>query len=354
MGSERAQIDADEIFGSFQDDWHLQNKKDGFETRWEWPMETGSGSIYMIKLRPGLSMGISDFRLMEKAPIRFSNINLPLIFNFGISGTMRTRIDQAEGCRDFFSFKPGFGSVNYLPHWNEGISLPMVTTLKWIMIHMEPHLLETVVASNPEQIPAVLYEISTGAKEKSYCRILPMDASINMVIGQILDCPYQGFLKRLYLESKALELISHSLARQVLPETHKDKPFSLRPQEFERVAYARELVERDLQNPPKLLDLARTVGMPHTKLNYGFREVYGATIFDYLRQIRLKKARILLDQGRMNVSEVAYAVGYSSLSHFAKSFKDYHGTAPGNYMRKVLRAGVRTPSCLNPANIEPT
>jgi transcriptional regulator GlxA family with amidase domain len=51
--------------------------------------------------------------------------------------------------------------------------------------------------------------------------------------------------------------------------------------------------------------------------------------------MRLNKAKALLDDGIMNVTEVAYAVGYSSLSHFAKSFKDYHGAAPGNYLREV-------------------
>ncbi|MCG8335964.1 MAG: helix-turn-helix domain-containing protein [Proteobacteria bacterium] len=37
----------------------------------------------------------------------------------------------------------------------------------------------------------------------------------------------------------------------------------------------------------------------------------------------------------MNVTEVANAVGYSSLSHFAKSFKACYGAAPGSYLRTV-------------------
>ncbi len=97
----------------------------------------------------------------------------------------------------------------------------------------------------------------------------------------------------------------------------------------------KKLVGRDFQNPSRLLELARAVGLPHPKLNFCFREVYGTTVFRYLRELLLNKAKSLLDEGRMNVTEVAYEVGYSSLSHFAKSFKDYHGTAPGNYLRKV-------------------
>lgn len=109
----------------------------------------------------------------------------------------------------------------------------------------------------------------------------------------------------------------------------------MRPHDIERVHHARELVSRNFQNSPKLLDLARAVGLPHPKLNFCFREVYGTTIFGYLREMRLNKAKSLLDEGRMNVTEVAYEVGYSSLSHFAKAFREYNGAAPGNYLRKV-------------------
>jgi AraC-like DNA-binding protein len=156
-----------------------------------------------------------------------------------------------------------------------------------------------------------------------------------MAIQQILDCPYQSPLKRLYLESKALELITHSMAQFIALEAALKKNFVLRPQDIESVHHAKKLVGRDFQNPPKLLDLARAVGLPHPKLNFCFREVYGTTVFGYLREMRLNKAKSLLDDGRMNVTEAAYSVGYSSLSHFAMAFKDHFGTAPGNYLRKV-------------------
>jgi AraC family transcriptional activator of pyochelin receptor len=77
------------------------------------------------------------------------------------------------------------------------------------------------------------------------------------------------------------------------------------------------------------------VGLSHPKLNYGFREIYGSTIFGYLRELRLNKAKALLDDGTMNVTEVAYEVGYSSLSYFTKAFRDYFGTAPGSYLRST-------------------
>ncbi len=79
------------------------------------------------------------------------------------------------------------------------------------------------------------------------------------------------------------------------------------------------------------------MGLHHSKLNTGFREIYGTTIFEYLRQTRPIMAKALLDNGLMNVSEAAFAVGYASPSHFVKSFKNSCGTSPGAYLNTVSR-----------------
>ena len=87
---------------------------------------------------------------------------------------------------------------------------------------------------------------------------------------------------------------------------------------------------KDIENPSDLVGLARMAGLSRSKLHHNFRAVYGATPFDYLRDRRLEKARISLDEGDMGVTEVAYSVGYSSLSHFAGVFKQYFGMSPSN------------------------
>lgn len=335
------EIDAKELFGNFRDSRKFIEKKAGSETRLEWPMQIADGFAHYIHLRPGFLIGICDFNLVDKTSITFNDHYCALTFNFGLCGEMNTKIDTEGGCKDVCNLKPGHTAINYLPQWH---SLSVDATLKWISICVDPLLLETMIETNPDRMPVVLYELSKGADENHFHQICPTDFCVDMALNQVLSCPYQGFLKRLYLESKALELITHSLARLVPPEAETLKPFTLRPQDIERVHYARELVAGNLQDPPKLLELARSVGLPHPKLNFGFREIYGTTIFDYLRQTRLNKARELLNEGRMNVTEVAYAVGYSSLSYFAKSFKHHHGTAPGTYLRKVLRKGLNSPS----------
>jgi AraC-like DNA-binding protein len=55
----------------------------------------------------------------------------------------------------------------------------------------------------------------------------------------------------------------------------------------------------------------------------------GRSIFQYLRALRMERAAELLREGRMNVTEVALAVGFSSPSHFSTAFHETFGCCPG-------------------------
>ena len=48
----------------------------------------------------------------------------------------------------------------------------------------------------------------------------------------------------------------------------------------------------------------------------------------HIQEVRLQQAKLLLERDKMNVSEVAYAVGFDSLSYFSKAFKKYYGLTP--------------------------
>jgi AraC-like DNA-binding protein len=140
----------------------------------------------------------------------------------------------------------------------------------------------------------------------------------------------------MYLESKAIELISHQLAQLAFTECRSKRSFPLCPDDIERIHDAKGILVRNMENPPSLLDLARQIGLNDTKLKRGFRYIFGTTVFGYLQLKRLERARSLLEERNMNISEVAVTVGYSSLSHFAKVFKQHFGTKPSSYLSELL------------------
>jgi AraC-like DNA-binding protein len=137
----------------------------------------------------------------------------------------------------------------------------------------------------------------------------------------------------MYLESKAIELISYQLAPLLSTETQCKTPLVLRPDDIERISEARDILVRNMENPPFLPELAKQVGINVTKLKRGFRQVFGTSVFGYLRSYRIEKARQLLANGKMSVTEVVFAIGYSSPSHFTRAFAKHFGLNPGVYLR---------------------
>ena len=64
-----------------------------------------------------------------------------------------------------------------------------------------------------------------------------------------------------------------------------------------------------------------------------FTEAYGMPPMRYVRQKRIEKAQNLLENGFTNISEIADSVGFNSIYHFSKTFKQLIGTSPSNYSR---------------------
>ena len=94
-----------------------------------------------------------------------------------------------------------------------------------------------------------------------------------------------------------------------------------------------ELVNR-MTAPPSIAQLAIEVGISEYKLKSGFKEMYGNTVGGYLLDYKMNSAKTLLDQGRSQVSEVAYALGYGSASHFISAFKKKYGITPKKYVQQ--------------------
>jgi AraC-like DNA-binding protein len=329
-------VDGKELFGSpcgFEDS---QRQGDGFEKYWMWPKEIGDGFLYMIKLRPGLTLAIGKYRLSEDISVISEIKKSPISLGFSLSGNINYKINHEKGDNYFWYLNSGHRSITYLPECQSITTFSAGAQVRRVSILIDPGLLNTLLGGRQERIPANMRDIINGNIAKQYYHdSSTASPAVNLIIHQILNCPYSNPLKKLYFESKALELIAHSLQSFVAPQAAPGKAFGMRPNDIERVRRAKELVKRDYKNPPNLLDLARTVGLSHPKLNFCFREVYGTTIFGYIRKVRLNQAKYLLDEGRLNVTEVAYEVGYSSLSHFAKVFKEHFGIAPSDYLRKV-------------------
>ena len=92
------------------------------------------------------------------------------------------------------------------------------------------------------------------------------------------------------------------------------------------------VIENNLSNPDLNVDfLCKTLGMQQKNLYRLLKKYVGVSPVDYIRQTRLRKAAMLLEQKKFSVSEVMYMVGFSSSSYFSKCFSAMFGCTPGQY-----------------------
>ena len=82
-------------------------------------------------------------------------------------------------------------------------------------------------------------------------------------------------------------------------------------------------------------DVASALGVSPYYLSHVFSDESEASLFAYLTNLRMDKARTLLLEGKRNVSEVARAVGYESANYFSKVFRKHAGCAPRDYAASV-------------------
>jgi len=94
-------------------------------------------------------------------------------------------------------------------------------------------------------------------------------------------------------------------------------------------------VDEQMSNPDFSVEsLAKEVAMSRVQLHRKLKSLTDLSPSDIIRDIRLAKAAELLKEGELNVTEVTYEIGISSLSYFSKAFKEKFGVTPSEFTSK--------------------
>jgi AraC-like DNA-binding protein len=94
--------------------------------------------------------------------------------------------------------------------------------------------------------------------------------------------------------------------------------------------YIREHSEEELS----LTAVARFVKISPNHLSEKFKEVTGVKFVDYIARLRFTKACLLLQNPHLRISEIAFEVGFQSLSQFNRVFKKFSGQSPTKFRAK--------------------
>ncbi|WYX51753.1 AraC family transcriptional regulator [Achromobacter xylosoxidans] len=158
---------------------------------------------------------------------------------------------------------------------------------------------------------------------------LPLWPGLARVAGEILAWSQdRGEVAALYLQGKAQEALALTLAHLAGRGAADQPP----PADRRRLAEAHRRIQHEYADCGSVRQLAQAVGLSEKRLQAGFMSLYGQSVHGCLLQARMDAAAGLLRRG-CSVTETAYSIGFSSLSHFIKAFKAHRGATPKAWLR---------------------
>jgi AraC-like DNA-binding protein len=215
-------------------------------------------------------------------------------------------------------------------------------------LHFQCHILE---ASPREPFlslvlqiePALVRKVSADMLERRGLAMPPMtdrldniDKCVVSMLNHELSDSVLRFLRSLAAEPDRRVLAPLYLQEMVYRVLQREQSARLLHMAAQQatgnpVAAALSYVAAHLAEPLTVATLAKQVSLSTSAFSQLFRQVTGRSPYQFVKEMRLNRARELLLQGRLGVVDVSRAVGYTSASHFIKEFRGRFGTTPRDY-----------------------
>jgi len=155
-----------------------------------------------------------------------------------------------------------------------------------------------------------------------------------IIANDIFNSPYKGDLNRIFLQSKVLEILVNELQEiDENKEQLKKANVKFSDDDKDAIYKARDIILENIYNPVNISDLSRKVALNDFKLKIGFNAFFNTSPYQMLKEYRMLKAKELLEQSDMNVSEISEAIGYKYVHNFSKVFTKRFGVRPKDIMK---------------------
>lgn len=164
-----------------------------------------------------------------------------------------------------------------------------------------------------------------------------LNLKISDFIKAIKKVKGKGMVKAMQIEALVYEILAFHIQQHNKFFRGVPLPTSLSSRELKLIRKLGNKIIKDPSFNYNLDELSTSVGLSQAKLQEGFKFLYSRTVTGYVRHIRLERARDLLNQADLNISQVVYSIGFTSRSYFSKIFKEKYDITPNEYRKNVLR-----------------
>ncbi|WP_433510406.1 AraC family transcriptional regulator N-terminal domain-containing protein [Nonomuraea sp. CA-143628] len=196
------------------------------------------------------------------------------------------------------------------------------------VLEIDPALVRKVSTDMLGRRPSAFGAVSEPG-EADRCVVSPLDPELMAAVLRFLRSLDSGADRRVLAPMCVEEMVYRVLRRE---QFSRMLHLAARQAARTPISAALTFARAHYAEPLTVNDLAKQVALSPSAFSALFREATGRTPYRFLKDYRLDRARELLVDRRMTVSEVSRHVGYASVSHFIKEFRNRFGDTPAAYV----------------------
>lgn len=203
---------------------------------------------------------------------------------------------------------------------------------RYACVFIDREALTSLFAGSEKELPDAVRAFLEGSLQQTVGRALPLGAALLRCLEDLQTCPLEGRRRRLFLQSKAVEIICHAIEAMDRPGGLVPTPTTMLT--ARGVLKAQRLLMESFVSRPSVEELAREVGLSRSALCTGFRQILGQSVFDYTQNLRMEQALALLNERDASITQIAYTVGYKNVSSFSVAVQRHFGATPTELRRR--------------------
>jgi AraC-like DNA-binding protein len=232
------------------------------------------------------------------------------------------------------SFEGPISAVIIEPVGESLAELTLAGHARYLYLVIHRTALKSLYAGAEHELPSALQQFLGGDLPRTVGKSLQLSTAMLRCLEDVHGCPLKGHRRRLFLQSKAIEVVCQALEAF-------DQSEGLHSPETTRltakgVLKAQRVLTENFVTPPSLEALALDVGLSRSALCTGFRQILGQSVFDYVHDLRMQQALELLNERDASITQIAYAVGYNRASSFTVAVQRQFGTTPSELRRRGM------------------
>lgn len=314
----------EEYISELTDRFGFMHAEKGNEVVLKVPANLGTGYMKMINVSDDVGIGVMDVCLSTPLVSYYESYDNTCEINYCLSG----HIDFSETGVPNASLGKNEIGISAIPHSRGMMMIPsgervhLVSVVSGLPFHRRlPHVEQCEQFDDP-MVQDLLCRMTKPVKAT---------AKMHNHFSQIMDNEMSGMLHNTYLDALGKVMLAGVWQESIVAPLSGMERSEMGSFEQRALRNARDILTTKYLTPPTTQALARMVALNEFSLKTGFKQLFGKSVYEYVRSLRMENARHLLENDAMSIGQVAAMVGYTNASHFARAFRSEYGINPKDF-----------------------